>query len=439
MHFRHHHHIYYYYYRSIEEGATIIGSITCGVDVVPELQFHNNNNSESTVTSSTEVNDLNIGITDGTTKSVADCATDIPTDNTTDSLNALNDVNEVNVVSDETFKVETHEEKNGFSNNDVNNELLRITTKQESLENVNQNGFQNEDDMSVDVDVNGYNYQDRNGKSSDKYINDLDITNDGDDEKVNSILRNDLDVLIEASSDNGVSKQYKCNGQTSYGEGNESNQYTDDDFEEDKKQGSTSQNIDIGNVVVDHSQDVIIPVANGIESKNGFHKQTASDCNVGKGSDSSLFDDFGNPLFHSPINIKSTFDNNNNNIKKNNSSNKKNYQNDNNNIRNYNNNKNNNNNNYKGKYVDEFGNPLIRGADDDELAGYRQIREISAVTRELLDAHIREKKKKVIEKAARATPQARISRQLDNNNFHMQKDQNDDNDIDNNDMPSFLR
>jgi len=101
------------------------------------------------------------------------------------------------------------------------------------------------------------------------------------------------------------------------------------------------------------------------------------------------------------------------------------------------------------KYVDNFGNPLYRGADDNEIAGYRQIRELSAVTREILDAHIAEKKKDTIRKK-RASPEGRIAGRVarrlekkvaDGNSQQDQKSRRKEKrgEIDNDEIPPFLR
>ena len=176
---------------------------------------------------------------------------------------------------------------------------------------------------------------------------------------------------------------------------------------------------DIGNFM-DGSKNVVIAQVqmngnyrkynnkNGRESKkvpsNGQQYNNYDSSNTGRAL-SDMVDDFGNPLLPKREKPKHSYNFNSRSSK-------------------------------QGQYEDEFGNPLMRGADDNELAGYRQIREISAVTREILDAHIREKKKEAIEKAARVTPQARIARQL-----YMQQEKRDDGESgdDGNSMPSFLR
>ena len=75
----------------------------------------------------------------------------------------------------------------------------------------------------------------------------------------------------------------------------------------------------------------------------------------------------------------------------------------------------------KGKYVDSFGHPLIRGADDEQVASFREIRSLSSQTRDLLDTHKKKKEKDII----------------------LRKATNDENtseeDGDEGQMPSFLR
>lgn len=78
----------------------------------------------------------------------------------------------------------------------------------------------------------------------------------------------------------------------------------------------------------------------------------------------------------------------------------------------------------KGKYVDSFGHPLIRGADDDQVASFREIRNLSSQTRQILDTHQKKKEKELIQRCERTQDP---------------DDESGEDDGDYGPMPSFLR
>ena len=56
----------------------------------------------------------------------------------------------------------------------------------------------------------------------------------------------------------------------------------------------------------------------------------------------------------------------------------------------------------KGKYVDSFGHPLIRGADDDQVASFREIRNLSKSTWTMIATHKKEKEREEIRRRSRS-------------------------------------
>ena len=92
----------------------------------------------------------------------------------------------------------------------------------------------------------------------------------------------------------------------------------------------------------------------------------------------------------------------------------------------------------KGKYVDSFGHPLIRGADDDQVASFREIRNLSKSTWTMIDSHRKEKERQ--RQVSNSTPKK------DEDDPPL-TDDGDDNAADGDkrnkgnrgDMPSFLR
>ena len=250
---------------------------------------------------------------------------------------------------------------------------------------------------------------------NDIYINNNESTND----EITDFFQNQKmvteggnDISIHGEDENLIA--CPSNGQLNDTDliSDESNAAIETIVKEEKMQWKSRH---IGNFM-DRSNNVIVPIANGHTSKNGvvniqikntFDRNGASSKKAESKSIADMYDDFGNPLYpHLQSKKKS--------LKTSNT---------------YKNNK-----DGYGQYHDEFGNPLLRGAHDNEVAGYRQIREISAVTREILDAHIQEKKKEAIEKAARATPQARIERHLIEQ-YALENEGEEDG----HDVPSFLR
>jgi hypothetical protein len=88
----------------------------------------------------------------------------------------------------------------------------------------------------------------------------------------------------------------------------------------------------------------------------------------------------------------------------------------------------------KGKYVDSFGNPLIRGADDEQVASFREIRNLSSRTRSLLDMHRKEKEKELIRR--KSTSSTTDEGDSSNNGFPSEEEGDEG---DEGSMPSFLR
>lgn len=83
----------------------------------------------------------------------------------------------------------------------------------------------------------------------------------------------------------------------------------------------------------------------------------------------------------------------------------------------------------QGKYVDSFGNPLIKPADDDQVASFREIRSLSSRTRTLLDTHKKKKEKELIRrKGSKSSEKDDIDNEIPT-----------DEDSDGGQMPSFLR
>ena len=81
-----------------------------------------------------------------------------------------------------------------------------------------------------------------------------------------------------------------------------------------------------------------------------------------------------------------------------------------------------------GKYVDSFGNPLLRGADDEQVACFRENRDLSKHTRALIDTHRRNKEREEIMKGApKPPPKIDVKPEPKNNKE------------DDGQMPSFLR
>lgn len=233
----------------------------------------------------------------------------------------------------------------------------------------------------------------------------IQVNGDNSVSKVNGISSND-NIDPKQTNDHGPSYSEKMSN------GNQSpinpNIVTPTIKEEKKVEWQSRY---IGNVM-DGANNIVVPITIGKNSKNGSSSVTVKKINNNKALSngktqpralSEMTDDFGNPLLPQRARPTNGFD-----LSKNTYSNN--------------------------NFVDEFGNPLYRSANENELAGYRQIREISAVTREILDAHIQQKKKDAIEKkASKATPRGRLARQLDK----QKKIEEDDND--GNEIPAFLR
>lgn len=102
-----------------------------------------------------------------------------------------------------------------------------------------------------------------------------------------------------------------------------------------------------------------------------------------------------------------------------------------------------------GRYVDSFGHPLIRGADDDQVASFRELRNLSKATWTMINTHRKEKERKEIlqrstgsrkpslENAAKNhLPQPLPSSlKMDRDNIGKDDGDGDDDDV----IPSFLQ
>lgn len=104
----------------------------------------------------------------------------------------------------------------------------------------------------------------------------------------------------------------------------------------------------------------------------------------------------------------------------------------------------------KGKYVDSFGHPLIRGADDDQVASFREIRNLSKSTWNMIASHKKEKEREAIRRRAVNHKSVFTSSEYEVEEVEevrkkekyvqpiMYEDGNEDED-DDGDMPSFLQ
>ena len=98
----------------------------------------------------------------------------------------------------------------------------------------------------------------------------------------------------------------------------------------------------------------------------------------------------------------------------------------------------------KGKYVDSFGHPLIRGADDDQVASFREIRNLSKSTWNMIASHKKEKEREEIRR--RAVNQKSVStssgyevEEVREKEKYVPPIMYEDGDEDDGDMPSFLQ
>jgi hypothetical protein len=86
-----------------------------------------------------------------------------------------------------------------------------------------------------------------------------------------------------------------------------------------------------------------------------------------------------------------------------------------------------------GRYVDSFGNPLIRGADEEQVASFREIRNLSKATWTMINNHRKEKERKEILRRSNL-----VSIQNHENILHTLHPPNKHNDEDDL-IPSFLQ
>lgn len=98
----------------------------------------------------------------------------------------------------------------------------------------------------------------------------------------------------------------------------------------------------------------------------------------------------------------------------------------------------------KGKYVDSFGHPLIRGADDDQVASFREIRNLSKSTWSMIASHKKEKereeiRRRAVNKKSVSTSSGYRVEEVRKKEKYVQPITYEDGDKDDGDMPSFLQ